>query len=211
MNLLGYETVGRTAQGTQAVLLARELRPDLVLMDIKLEGEMDGIEAASSIHTEGIPVVFLSAMVDVDTVSRAKRAIPFGYIIKPFSGRELQPAIEMALHRHQIERMLARSEERMRLIFAGTQSGIWDRDFCLRSCFFAPSWWQMLGYEAEALPATPQFELELTHPEDRDRVEQTLTQQLTSSTSVYEVEFRLRHKAGHYVPVLARGLILRDA
>ena len=117
LTLLGYEPVAQTPRGEQALVLAEQLRPDLVLMDIQLAGEMDGIAAAQAIRERlAIPVVFLTAFVGDETLERAKVTEPFGYIIKPFHDRELRTVIEMALYKHQAEEALRESENRYRLL-----------------------------------------------------------------------------------------------
>ncbi len=104
LDRLGYTVCGRTAYGEDAVALVRELGPDLVLMDIRLAGEMDGVEAAERIRREcDVPVIYLTAHADRATLDRAKRTEPFGYILKPFDERELESHIEMALYKHQAE------------------------------------------------------------------------------------------------------------
>jgi PAS domain S-box-containing protein len=109
---LGYVVPGVAASGEEAVQKANQMHPDLVLMDIVLKGAMDGMEAASQIRSHlNIPVVYLTAYTDDDTLQRAKRTEPFGYILKPFEERELQTTIEMALYRHQMEMKLRESEQ----------------------------------------------------------------------------------------------------
>ena len=89
----------------EALAYAEELKPDLVLMDICLGGETAGIGAADLIRQRfGIPVVFLTGFADAATFERAKAAGPFGYVLKPYDGRELEICIEMALYKHRIER-----------------------------------------------------------------------------------------------------------
>jgi len=112
---LGYAIVGVAVTGRDAVAKARELRSDLVLMDIQLKGEMDGIEAAQQIRKElALPVVFLTAFADETTIARAAAACPFGYLIKPFKDRSLRATVEVALRRHQEEKRpaVSASEER---------------------------------------------------------------------------------------------------
>ncbi|BBD07307.1 HD domain-containing phosphohydrolase [Desulfovibrio ferrophilus] len=112
LSKLGYEIVGEVETGEDAVRLAAELLPDLVLMDIMLAGEMDGVQAAAEIHSRvDLPIVYLSAYADDETLQRVKITQPFGYIIKPFEDRELHAAIEMACYRHRMERL--RREDRM--------------------------------------------------------------------------------------------------
>ncbi len=112
---LGYEIAGTAMRGPEAVALAHEHRPDVVLMDIHLIGPMDGIEVAERIRECDLPVIYLTAHSDVATLERAKLSGPFGYILKPFDERDLQTQIEMACLRHQTEQALRDSEEQLRL------------------------------------------------------------------------------------------------
>ena len=100
----GYSVVGTVGDGGEAVRLTRELEPDLIFMDISLEGEVDGVEAAGAIHSEsGTPVVFLTSHTDAETLERARAVEPHGYMVKPLEPRMLRPTIEMALHKHRME------------------------------------------------------------------------------------------------------------
>jgi PAS domain S-box-containing protein len=109
---LDYDVLAVTASGEDAVVKASELRPDLVLMDIRLKGLMDGIVAALEIRAHfDIPVVYLTAYADDHTLERAKVTEPFGYIIKPFEERELHTTIEMALYKHEMEKKLKEREQ----------------------------------------------------------------------------------------------------
>lgn len=101
---MGYQVVGTASRGEHALELTRNLRPDLVLMDIRLQGDVDGIAAAEEILRQfRIPVIFLTAYSEEATLERAKLAEPYGYILKPFDDRELKSAIEIALYKHQAE------------------------------------------------------------------------------------------------------------
>ena len=113
---LEYVVCGITGLGEEAVALARERRPDLILMDIRLKGRMDGIEAAELIRREAdVPVVYLTAHSDSPTLQRAKLTGPFGYILKPFQSRELETQIELALYRHQSERKLRQNNYELQI------------------------------------------------------------------------------------------------
>ena len=110
---LGYEVPGVVHSGEDAVRKAGELRPDLVLMDIKLEGKMDGIEAAGEIKKHfDIPVIYLTAYSDENTLERARMTEPSGYVLKepsgfvhkPFKESELHTIIELTLYRHKMEK-----------------------------------------------------------------------------------------------------------
>ena len=100
----GYNVVGAAATGEQAVKLSVDTQPDIILMDIMLKGEMNGIEAATQIRQEtNIPVIFLTAYADESTLSKAKVTQPYGYIIKPFKEIDIHTSIEMALYKHKKE------------------------------------------------------------------------------------------------------------
>ncbi len=108
---MGYAVPAVVSSGKDAINKARENKPDLVLMDIVIHGDMDGIEAAGQIHScFDIPVVYLTAYADEKTLERAKITEPFGYIIKPFKERELQIAIGIALYKHRMEKRLKEGE-----------------------------------------------------------------------------------------------------
>ena len=112
---LGYSVPSIVRSGEEAVEKARVLEPDLVLMDIVLEGEMDGVEAASTIKSlYNIPVVYLTAYVDSNTLERAKITEPYGYIVKPFEDRDLNITIDIGIHKHRMEKKLRETEERLR-------------------------------------------------------------------------------------------------
>jgi PAS domain S-box-containing protein len=109
---LGYEVTAITPSGEDAIELVKKNQVDLVLMDIVLKGEMDGIEAAQKIHDGfDIPVLYLTAYSDEETLKRAKITEPFGYIIKPFEDRELHSAVEIAIYKNEMERKLKESEK----------------------------------------------------------------------------------------------------
>lgn len=101
---LGYSVVATVSSGEAAIETATAKQPDLVLMDIQLKGNVDGIEAAEKIRANfNIPVIYLTAYADENTLQRAKVTEPFGYIVKPFDERDLHAAIEIALRRRLAE------------------------------------------------------------------------------------------------------------
>lgn len=109
---IGYAVSANVASGEEAIQKAAQTPPDLVLMDIKLKGRIDGIEAASEIQSSlNIPVVYLTAYTDEETLQRAKVTEPYGYILKPFDTRDLCTTIEIALHKHQMEQQLRYREQ----------------------------------------------------------------------------------------------------
>ena len=120
----GYSISGMYSSGEDLLESFPGQRPDLVLMDIKLRGELDGVETARLVHERyKTPVVLLTAFADDETIARAKITQPFGYIIKPFEERELKISIEIALYRAMMERRLMESEARYRNLFYEGISG----------------------------------------------------------------------------------------
>jgi len=102
---LEYTVTGVASSGEDAISKAESTFPDIVLMDIMLKGDMDGVEAAKEIRERlDVPVVYLTAYSDNKILERAKRTEPFGYIIKPFDEKDLYSSIEVALHRHRKEK-----------------------------------------------------------------------------------------------------------
>ena len=102
---MGFAISGTAVSGEKAIIGVGENRPDLVLMDIKLKGKMNGIEAASEIRARfNIPVIYLTAHANIETLQSAKLTEPFGYIVKPFEERELGSTIDIALYKHKMEK-----------------------------------------------------------------------------------------------------------
>ncbi|MEG4633710.1 EAL domain-containing protein [Microcoleus sp. AR_TQ3_B6] len=101
---LGYRISGMVYSGEEAIEAAAKCRPDLVLMDVNLQGEIDGITAAAEIRSRfQIPVVYLTAYADENTLRRVNATKPFGYIVKPFEEKNLHTTIQLALHRHEYD------------------------------------------------------------------------------------------------------------
>ena len=122
---MGYIVISTASSGDEAIKKTEEFLPDLVLMDIVLQGEMDGIEAARQIRTNfNIPVIYLTAYSDEMTLLRAKITEPFGYIIKPFKERELQVAIEISLFKYDMERKLKERNEWFNVTLNSISDGV---------------------------------------------------------------------------------------
>src|SRR5580704_5055238 len=112
LSKLGYNVAAVVASSNEALHKISEVRPDLVLMDIHIEGDIDGIETTMRIPAEyRIPVIYLSAYSEEATLERARSSKPYGFLVKPFSERELHVSIEMALERSRLDSALQSSEE----------------------------------------------------------------------------------------------------
>jgi CheY-like chemotaxis protein len=100
----GFYVIAAVDSAEEGIQIATTERPDLVLMDVRLRGEMDGVQAAAEIRQRvDVPVIYLTAYSDHVTLDRAKHTEPYGYVLKPFHERELQVTIELAMHRHALE------------------------------------------------------------------------------------------------------------
>ena len=122
---MGYEALPPVATGKDALRVAAELQPALVLMDIHLSGTMDGIAAAQKIIAKyDIPVIYLTAYADEDTLQRAKETSPYGYILKPFSELDLHVAVEISIHKHAAEKARKLSETKFRQLVEYSTDGI---------------------------------------------------------------------------------------
>lgn len=212
LELLGYQVTGHAVSGMDAVRIAAETKPDLILMDIKIRGPMDGIETAAQIRArKDVPIIYLTAFADETTVKRARLTEAFGYLLKPFEDRELQSAIEIALYKHEMEKKLRASEERYALATRAANDGIWDWDLITNEIFYTARWWEMLGLEMEDGHASPQEWFDRIAPDDRERFNAAIDAHLQELTPSLECEYRILHRDGGYRWMLCRGLAIFDA
>lgn len=198
---LGYSVVGTVASGEEAIRVASDTLPDLVLMDIMLEGDIDGIEAAAHIQKNlDIPIVFLTAFSEHLTLQRAKESDPYGYILKPFQERELHANIEIALHKHRLEKQLRESEERLNLAIQGISGGVWDIEFTeenitnpfANKIFISPELQKRYG-----MPSAPHSQPVKKYfhhvvPEDMEVLFKQFQQHMQSQSSHFTAEFRVQ-------------------
>jgi len=145
---MGFDIKGLAYTGEEAVEKAKRLRPDLILMDIMIPGKLDGIAAAKIVKAElGIPVVFLTAFAEDKIIKRAKKAEPYGYILKPFQDREIKAAIEVALYKKETEKALKKSEERYRALAENSKVGFWQTTLDGYTLYINPAMCRMLEIE----------------------------------------------------------------
>lgn len=209
---LGYVIAGQTDRGETAIREIEELHPDVVLMDVRLQGQMHGIETAQYIHSHfDIPVVFISAHSDTITMQSAIRARAYGYLIRPFDERDLRFNITMALYKHSMERKLRESEERYALAVQAANDGIWDWNLKTNEIYLSHRWKDILGYKYEEIGTDPNEWISRLHPDDKDRFQSELALHIRGLTPIFECEYLIRHANGKYLWVLTRGLAVRDA
>jgi PAS domain S-box-containing protein len=107
------------------------------------------------------------------------------------------------------EQALSQSEDRLKLVLKGTNTGWWDWDWVSNKLYYSPLWWSMLGYEVNELEPDPTLWQRIMHPEERERIDREVQDIFNSNIVSYEIKFRLRHKNGSYIPVLSKGYIKR--
>lgn len=160
LSRLGYVVAGQADRADSAVRLAGEIQPDLVLMDIRLRGSVDGVSAAEEIRSRfRLPVVYLTAHADEATLQRAKVTEPFGYVLKPFEERELRTVIEMALYKHAADRRLAESERRYATTLSSIGDAVVATDSAGRVAFLNPVAERLTGWSIGEAAGRPLIEI----------------------------------------------------
>ncbi len=175
---LGYDVCGVVSTGQEAVRKALQLRPDLVLMDIVLRMPMNGIQAAAAIHEKiDVPVIYLTAYADSDTLEKAKQTEPYGYLLKPFENRELQTAIEMSLYKHRTERRLRENEAWLSTTLRSLAEGVIATNERAEILFMNPVAERLTGWtfgEVNGKPFSSVFRLASSRTGDLRPVEKVL-------------------------------------
>ena len=191
---LGYGSVDVASSGEEALEAAGRLAPDLVLMDISLGSGMDGIDAARHLQGLGIPVVFLTACADEQTLARAKESGPYGYLLKPFDERTLHSTVEMAFYRHRMEQELKASESRLRAIIEHALDLVVILDRSGQVVYSSPAAGRILGYlPGERLGTSA---ADLIHPGDRVLFQKAFLDLSQTPGSSRTLEIRVLHKNG---------------
>jgi len=190
-----YEVIDILDSREAAVAAALQKKPDLILMDIRLQGAMDGIAAVEQIQRQmDIPIIYLTAYADEPTLERAKKTKPYGYIPKPFQEIELKTTIEMALYKHQFEVRLKESEARFRSLFENSQDVIYITDRQGKLLEMNPAGLSLFGYEREEILGTQPDQL---YADPRDR--KSFFAQIKNKKSLKEYELRLKNKKGDII------------
>ncbi len=150
----GHEVVMVASSGEQAVSEGPGLKPDLVLMDIHLDGPMDGTAAACILQQHNIPVLFLTAFAGQATLDQAELSTPYGYLVKPVETRALEATVRMALARRQAEIQVEKGEERLRLAVDVAELGVWEWDAAAGSFVGEGKFESIMGHVPDSLDGT---------------------------------------------------------
>jgi PAS domain S-box-containing protein len=211
---LGHQVVGIVDNGLKAIEMAKQTRPDLVLMDIRIKGQMDGIETASRIYQElQIPIVYLTAHADQATLERAKATAQFGYVVKPFQERELMMAVDIAVRRHGMEKSLQKSHLTYATILDSVTDAVIATDEQSRARFLNPVAEQLTGWSIEAANGVPaeqvlKFVDPATGAELSEPLEQVLRGEIIAASDKVR---RLINRNGDWATVEVSKSPIKDA
>lgn len=191
-----YHVSEITNSGEEAVKLAFETNPDLIVMEIDLEGGMDGVEAAKLIHEKStIPVIFLTDQ-NIDICDLINESKPCSFLIKPVNNIELYSAINTALYINNLENQLEKNNNRYRSMLENSCEIINIIDNKGINKYLSPSCERILGYKPEELLGQSCFGI--LHPDDKDESNRIIKELVHKSAHILEHEFRLKHKNGEW-------------
>lgn len=209
----GHTVITSVMSGADAIQIAQETQPDLVLMDICLKGSIDGVTAAEEIYSRyDIPVVYLTAHTDAITLQRAKLSAPFGYLVKPLREQDLQTTIEITLHRHQLEQRSRRTQRWFATTLASIGEGTIATD-CNGTITFINSTAEALtGWQQQdALGQPITTVLQLVHADTREVLKNPLLLAIQQGKAVKLPErAMLRSRDGRDRPIGDTATPIRD-
>ncbi len=210
---LNYNPVKIVSTGKEAILATRELSPDLILMDIVLKGKTDGIAAAGKIRAfSDVPIIYLTAYGDEKTVNRAKRTSPSGFLVKPFTDRDLLSSIEMALYQYQMERRLRKSEKWLNSILSSVGEAVVATNKQGRVMFMNPVAEKLTGWQrSEAVGQAIETIFRIEDEQTRQPVESPVKQVLAQGKKVDLVnDLVLVSRDGRRIPIGSSGAPFYD-
>ncbi len=209
----GYKVPAIASSGEEAINTAIEISPDLVLMDIKLKGKMDGIEAAQEIYKRlDIPVIYLTAYADENTLERAKITEPFGYLLKPFKEKELQTNIEITLIKHGVEKQLKANKKWLYALLKSISDGVIASDLHELITFMNPVAENLTGWKQEEACGRNSSEVfNIANAETHDSIESPIVKVLEDGIIVsLPAETILITKNGAEIPIDDSAAPIKD-
>lgn len=210
---LGYKVCGSAASGEEAIEKITATKPDIVLMDIRIKGEIDGIQVAEHIRNDmDLPFVFLTAHSDDATLERAKNTEPFGYLLKPFEERVLNSTIEMALYRHQMDIKLRESERWLSTTLKSIGDAVITTDKNAIVTFMNPIAESMTGWTINDAKEQPLTKIITIVNEQTGEAEENPAIQALENNEVVEFTTHrvLKTKDEQYIPIEDSGAPIID-
>ena len=209
---MGYGVSAKAVSGEEALQKAGDILPDLILMDIKLHGEMDGIETAACIRSlHDIPVIYLTAFADEDTLQRAKATEPYGYLLKPFEDRELHTTIEMAVNKSRIEKRLKQNERWLGAILGSIGDAVIATDESGIVTYMNPVAEILTGWNQDkAVQRAFDDVFRLFDENTGARADAFMSELLRVGQPLESLNLIIEGKDGGRLPVDASGTLIRD-
>jgi PAS domain S-box-containing protein len=205
---VSYDVVATTATVSDVIERANDLQPDIILMDIRMKGERDNIEAAREIKKRhNVPIIFIAPDTDIGTVRKAIAAEPDGFLIEPLDEHELFAAIEVAIHKHQKEQDALASERRIRELTDALPEVVYETDARGAFAFVNAMCLHMFGYTKEELQAGMTV-FDVLVPEDRDRGRSVFRQRMNAQQLGW-VEYTGLRKDGSTFSISLRAVPIR--
>ena len=204
----GYHVVASVATGEEAIEEVKNLSPDIILMDIKLKGKIDGIETADIIRRDfQLPVIFLTSYADEETFQRAKNTEPFGYLIKPFESKELNRVVELALYKNRIYQELVETKLRFEIAIKAGNMGVWEFWPTERKYFSDKNLKALYRFGENELTDNIDDWSALVYKDDRELMSSTFNNFLKSKGREFKFEHRIYRKDGSVGWVVDHGLL----
>jgi len=210
---MGYVVCAVASSGAEAIQKAEETRPDLVLMDIVLKGDMDGVQAAGEIGARfHVPIVYLTAYDDDTILQRAKITAPYAYITKPFNDRELHIAIEVALYKHQAEAQIRKTEHRLAAVLRSVGDAVIAADREGRVTFMNPTAEKLTGWKQEDAYGKKLTEVLNIEQEELENLERHLVEKVLTEGLIINLleDHLLVAKDGTETPISDSAAPIRD-
>lgn len=210
---LGHNIIASVTSGIEAIQVPAAIKPDLVLIDIRLEDNFDGIDVAKKIRDRyDIPIIYLTAYTDEDTLNRALNTNPFGYIIKPFQEKQLHTTIEIALRRHQLEKRLEDTKQQLVNTLTSIRDPTIATDYKGYITFINSAAASLTGWhQKKAIGQNISQVLTLINPETHEEIKNPLLQGMQSGKNVSFPNYcLLLAKNGKEIPINESAALIRN-
>lgn len=208
----GYEVVDTVYTGNDAIKSALEKNPEIILLDIKLKGEIGGIEAAEKIkQVKDIPVIYLTSYTDEDTFEKAKLTEPAAFLSKPFNIDELNRIIQLTIYNHNIQKELLETKRRYELAVEAGKTGVWEYIPSERKTIVDIGFLKLFGLEESYKKSDSTEWISFVPIEDLQVINSKLNDLIEGKSDSYSFEHRIRCTNGNIKWVISKGIIIKDA